>query len=132
VADELKANPDPGPGIAHDFDCTHNPCRCRPVPDLDALIARLREWASALHPRAYERRALTAAADELERLAEENQRLRDSLRFPPTWTQSRAAAALERYEKALREISRSDHAGETMRQIAKRALAGPDGEGTDA
>lgn len=26
--DHPKNNPEPGPGIAHDFDCTHDPCAC--------------------------------------------------------------------------------------------------------
>ena len=27
-----KANPNPQPGIAHDFGCTHDPCRCPKYP----------------------------------------------------------------------------------------------------
>lgn len=26
---DTKANPNPSPGFAHDFDCTHNPCKCQ-------------------------------------------------------------------------------------------------------
>jgi hypothetical protein len=25
-------NTDPGPTVMHDFDCTHDPCRCAPAP----------------------------------------------------------------------------------------------------
>lgn len=28
AADEAKENSDPGPGVAHDFHCTHDPCVC--------------------------------------------------------------------------------------------------------
>lgn len=27
-AECVRANPNPGPSIFHDFDCTHDPCRC--------------------------------------------------------------------------------------------------------
>ena len=28
IADDVRANPDPGAGIMHQFDCTHDPCEC--------------------------------------------------------------------------------------------------------
>lgn len=37
-ADCARANPNPGPSVFHDFDCTHDPCRC-PARDADYVLA---------------------------------------------------------------------------------------------
>lgn len=44
LAAELKANANPGVGIAHEFNCTHDPCRC-----VDGELRRLRSIVAPLH-----------------------------------------------------------------------------------
>lgn len=38
TADTARANPHPGPSVFHDFDCTHNPCRCPAREDADYVV----------------------------------------------------------------------------------------------
>jgi len=81
-----KANSDPGPGLAHDFDCTHDPCVCGR--EADEPLRTLRA-AAELSPRELTEE-LHANGGRLPT------RVSTSLRFPPDLHEALTKAAKER------------------------------------
>lgn len=50
MTDQPKLDPSPRPGVMHNFDCTHDPCRCRPQRLGDLIIEHGPYYAAQLNP----------------------------------------------------------------------------------